>query len=110
MCIRDSPNGAFKGTEASLNTWPRRTPLGAFRGNVSHSNFDGFLFDRNINEDNTFGLAGNAFMPRVNPADPNSAFVETLFENLTSYKNRNGGLWGRGELFIFRNLKLADNA
>src|SRR6187401_1054866 len=43
-------------------------------------------------------------------ADPNSAFVETLFEDLTSYKNRNGGLWGRGELFTFRNMKFADNA
>jgi cell migration-inducing and hyaluronan-binding protein len=49
-------------------------------------------------------------MPRANPADPSSAFVETLFEKLTSYKNRNGGLWGRGELFTFRNMKLADNA
>ncbi|HSG34469.1 MAG TPA: hypothetical protein VLA37_08030, partial [Sphingomonadaceae bacterium] len=92
------------------NTWPRRTPLRAFRGNTAHSNFDGFMFDRNINEDNTFGLAGNAFMPRANPADPDSPFVETLIEDLTSYKNRNGGLWGRGELHIFRNLKLADNA
>ena len=36
--------------------------------------------------------------------------VETHFENLTSYKNRNGGLWGRGELYVFSNLKLADNA
>jgi len=110
LSLPEHPNGQFLGTEASANTWPRRTPLGAFRGNVAHSNFDGFMFDRNINVDNTFGLAGNAFMPRVNPADPDSAFVETLIENLTSYKNRNGGLWGRGELQIFRNLKLADNA
>ncbi|MXO59446.1 hypothetical protein GRI89_07815, partial [Altererythrobacter salegens] len=110
LSLPEHPNGAFLGSEASANTWPRRTPLRAFRGNVSHSNFDGFLFDRNINDDNTFGLAGNAFMPRENPADPDSKFVETLIEDLTSYKNRNGGLWGRGELHIFRNLKLADNA
>ena len=31
-------------------------------------------------------------------------------ENLTAYKNRNGGIWGRGELHEFRNVKLADNA
>jgi cell migration-inducing and hyaluronan-binding protein len=68
------------------------------------------MFDRNVAPDGTFGLAGNAFMPRVNPADPKSPFVETLFQNLTSYKNRNGGLWGRGELFTFRNMKFADNA
>ncbi len=30
--------------------------------------------------------------------------------HLTSYKNRNGGLWSRGELLIFRNAKFADNA
>ena len=36
--------------------------------------------------------------------------VETHFESLTSYKNRNGGLWSRGDLFVFSNLKLADNA
>ncbi len=110
LSLPEHPNGAHLGTEISLNTWPRRTPMGEFRGNVAHSNFDGFMFDRNINEDNTFGLAGNAFMPRVDPANPDSDFVETLIEDLTSYKNRNGGLWGRGELQIFRNIKLADNA
>jgi len=36
--------------------------------------------------------------------------VETVFENLTSYKNRNGGIWGRGEMHVFRNVKVADNA
>jgi len=110
LSLPEHPNGAFLGTEASLNTWPRRTELGEFRGNTAHSNFDGFLFDRNINDDNTFGLTGNAFMPLKNPADPNSDNIETVFQDLTSYKNRNGGLWGRGELHIFRNLKLADNA
>jgi len=110
LSLPEHPNGAFSGSEIAKNTWPRRTPMGEFRGNVAHSNFDGFLFDRNINKDNTFGLAGNAFMPVKNPADPNSEKVETLLENLTSYKNRNGGIWGRGELFIFRNMRLADNA
>ncbi len=110
LSLPEHPNGAHLGTEAALNTWPRRMPLGEFRGNVAHSNFDGFMFDRNINEDNTFGLAGNAFMPRVDPSDPDSPFVETLISDLTSYKNRNGGLWGRGELMIFDNMKFADNA
>ena len=36
--------------------------------------------------------------------------VESHFENLTSYKNRNGGLWGRGDMFVYSNVKLADNA
>ena len=36
--------------------------------------------------------------------------LESVFENLTGYKNRNGGIWGRGEMHVFRNVKLADNA
>jgi cell migration-inducing and hyaluronan-binding protein len=110
LSLPEHPTGAFKDAEISKTIWPRRTPMGEFRGNVAHSYFDGFMFDRNVAPDGTFGLAGNAFMPRVNPADPKSPFVETLFQNLTSYKNRNGGLWGRGELFTFRNMKFADNA
>src|SRR5690606_17914181 len=43
LSLPEHPNGAHLGTEASLNTWPRRTPLGEFRGNVAHSNFDGFM-------------------------------------------------------------------
>jgi len=110
LSLPEHPNGAFLGSEESLNTWPRRTPLGAFRGNVAHSNFDGFMFDRNINEDNTFDLSFSAYTPLEDPADPYSEMVETRFENLTSYKNRNGGIWGRGELHVFSNAKLADNA
>ena len=110
LSLPEHPNGAFLGSEDSLNTWPRRTKMREFRGNVAHSNFDGFMFDRNINEDNTFGLTGNSHMPLVDPSDPESAGVISTFEDLTSYKNRNGGVWGRGENHIFRNLKLADNA
>ncbi|MCC6631618.1 MAG: G8 domain-containing protein [Gammaproteobacteria bacterium] len=110
VSLPEHPNGAFLGTDQSKNTWPRRTAFREFKGNVAHSNRDGFMFDRNINVDNTFGLTGNSHMPKENPADPNSKSVDTLFENLTAYKNRNGGIWGRGENHIFRNAKLADNA
>ncbi|HWL62659.1 MAG TPA: G8 domain-containing protein [Steroidobacteraceae bacterium] len=110
LSLPEHPNGQFLDTEISKNTWPRRTKLREFRDNVAHSNFDGFMFDRNINVDNTFGLAGNAYNPKENPADANSKTLETHFENLTTYKNRNGGFWGRGELFIVNNLKTADNA
>ena len=110
LSLPEHPNGAFLGTDVSKATWPRRTKLREFRNNTAHSNFDGFMFDRNINVDNTFGLAGNAYGPKENPADPNSKSLETHFDNLVTYKNRNGGFWGRGELFIVRNLKTADNA
>ncbi|NBS26665.1 MAG: transmembrane domain-containing protein [Gammaproteobacteria bacterium] len=108
--LPEHPNGAFLDSEESLNTWPRRTPLREFRGNVSHSNYDGFMFDRNINVDNTFDLSFTAYTPLEDPADPYSEMVESHFEDLTAYKNRHGGFWGRGELHVFSNAKLADNA
>ena len=104
------PNGAFLGSDDSLNTWPRRTPLREFRGNVAHSNFDGFMIDRHIDEDNTFGLASWPLQPLEDPTDLESDVMETHFEDLTAYKNRNGGLWGRGDLYVYSNLTLADNA
>jgi len=104
------PQGQFAGTEASRNIWPRRTPLREFSGNVAHSNFDGFMIDRHINEDNTFGTASIPLIPLADPTDLESEVMETHFENLTSYKNRNGGLWGRGDLYVYSNAKFADNA
>ena len=110
LSLPEHPNGQFLGTEISDNTWPRRLNILEFRGNVAHSNYDGFMFDRNINADNTFGVTGNMHVARENPADGNSPMIEQVYEDLTSYKNRNGGIWGRGEVRTFRNLKLADNA
>jgi len=68
------------------------------------------MFDRNLNPNNTFGVTGSSHMPKENPQDNSSKTVATHFDNLTSYKNRNGGIWGRGEMHVFRNVKLADNA
>jgi len=108
--LPEHPQGKFEGTEISKATWPRRTRMAEFRGNVAHSNFDGFMLDRNINLENVFGLAGPSHIAKENPADENSKSVESLLENLTAYKNRNGGAWSRGELHVFRNFKAADNA
>src|SRR5690606_19023470 len=110
LSLPHHPNAAFLGTEIASKTFPRRLLLRAFRGNTAHSNYDGFMFDRNINEDNTFGLAGNAYMPLKDPMDPESEMLETVLTDLTAYKNRNQGFWGRGELFTLRNAKFADNA
>src|SRR5580704_13214459 len=108
--LPEHPQGKFEGTEISKATWPRRTRMAEFRGNVAHSNFDGFMLDRNINLEGVFGLAGPSHVAKENPADDNSKSVESLLQDLTAYKNRNGGVWSRGELHIFRNLKAADNA
>ena len=110
MSLPEHPNGKFADTEISAKTWPRRTPFREFKGNVSHSNYDAFMFDRNIAANNTFSVTGSSHTGLENPADPNSKPVVSVFENLTAYKNRNGGIWGRGEMHEFRNVKLADNA
>jgi len=102
------PTGAFLNKAGSEDIWPRSTRLREFRDNTSHSNFDGFMFDRGPRSDGHFGPGGH--MALANPSDPKSPVVETVFAGLTSYKNRNSGIWARGEEDTFRGLKLADNA
>src|SRR5262245_57450667 len=110
MSLPEHPNGQFADTEISKATWPRRTPFREFKGNVAHSNYDSFMFDRNIAANNTFGVTGSSHTGLENPADADSTALESVFEDLTAYKNRNGGIWGRGEMHVFKNVKLADNA
>jgi hypothetical protein len=108
IALPQHPTGAFAGTDVSANTWPRRTPVREFKGNTAHSNFDGYMSDRGPQADGHFRTGGH--IAQANPADANSPIVETVIENFTSYKNRNSGMWTRGEMDTFRNLKLADNA
>jgi cell migration-inducing and hyaluronan-binding protein len=68
------------------------------------------MFDRNIAANNSFSVTGSSHTGLENPADPNSKALTSIFENLTAYKNRNGAIWGRGEMHLFRNVKMADNA
>jgi cell migration-inducing and hyaluronan-binding protein len=110
MSLPQHPNGAFQDTDISKATWPTRLQIREFKGNTAHSNYDGFMFDRNINANNTFTVSAHSHYVLENPADPDSKALPSVFENLTTYKNRNGGIWGRGEMHIFRNVKFADNA
>src|SRR5438067_1086622 len=108
FALPEHPTGKFEGTEISLKTWPRRTRVREFKGNIAHSNFDGFMLDRGPRPDGHFATGGHISL--VNPADANGPQVESVFEDFTAYKNRNGGLWSRGEMHTYKNLKLADNA
>ncbi|HEY4211339.1 MAG TPA: hypothetical protein VGM84_07645, partial [Steroidobacteraceae bacterium] len=108
LALPEHPTGAFAGTDVSKATWPRRVRLREFKGNTAHSNFDGFMDDRGPRADGHFTTG--AHIALADPADANSPIVETVIENFTSYKNRNGGMWTRGEMDTFKNLKLADNA
>ena len=108
FALPEHPTGKFEGTEISAKTWPRRTRVREFKGNTAHSNFDGFMFDRGPRPDGHFAVGGHISL--ANPADANGPQVESVFEDFTSYKNRNGGIWARGEMHLFKNLKMADNA
>jgi len=108
FALPEHPTGKFEGTEISAKTWPRRTRVREFKGNTAHSNFDSFMFDRGPRPDGHFATAGHISL--ANPADANSPQVESVIEDFTGYKNRNGGIWTRGEMHTFKNLKLADNA
>ena len=111
FALPERPTGAHEGKAGTENIWPRRTAVREFSGNTAHSNFDGLMFDRGPRPDGTFSVGGsNYHFPTADPADPNSEPLESVFENFTAYKNRNGAVWGRGELHLFKNLRVADNA
>ena len=107
LAFPEHPMGQFEGTDISKATWPRRTKLREFKGNVAHSNFDSFMGDRAPRADGHFAVGG--YVSLVNPADANSAQAESVVEDFTSYKNRNSAIWARGELRLYKNLKMADN-
>jgi len=104
----EHPTGAFAGTDIGKATWPRRMQIKEFKGNTAHSNFDGFMMDRGPRADGHFAVGG--YISLSNPADANSPQAASVVEDFTSYKNRNSGIWARGEMHLFKNLKLADNA
>lgn len=108
FALPEHPTGAFLGKDS---VWPRRTKVRAFSGNTAHSNYDGLMFDRGPKPDGTFSVGGsNYHLAFADPTDATSAPVGSVFENFTGYKNRHGAVWGRGELHLFRNLRVADNA
>jgi cell migration-inducing and hyaluronan-binding protein len=110
IALPQHPIGQFEGTEVSAKTWPRRMPLGEFRGNVAHSNFDALMFDRGPSPNNTFNVGGAGHIAYADPSDPSSGAIPSVIDDYTAYKNRNGAIWGRGEYHLFTHLKLADNA
>jgi cell migration-inducing and hyaluronan-binding protein len=103
----EHPTGKFEGTEISKATWPRRMKVKEFKGNVAHSNFDSFMGDRAPRADGHFAVGG--YVANVNPADPNSPQAENVIEDFTIYKTRNNAIWARGEVRLYKGLKMADN-
>jgi cell migration-inducing and hyaluronan-binding protein len=109
MAFPEHPTGKFEGTEVSKATWPRRMQLKEFSGNVSHSDVDGLMFDRGPSAQGKFNLGGNTHLPYTDPSDTNSARLESVIKDFTSYKNSGAAIWARGENHVFQGLKLADS-
>jgi cell migration-inducing and hyaluronan-binding protein len=107
LAFPTNPTGAHEGDK---KTFPGRIKVREFSGNTAHSNFDGMMLDRGPKADGTFGIAGPNLISYADPADTNSGVVASVFDNFTGYKNRNGAVWGRGEMHLYKNLRLADNA
>src|SRR5215471_9828834 len=110
IALPEHPTGKFEGTEISAKTWPRRMQLREFSGNVSHSDVDGLMFDRGTNPQGRFNLGGNTHLPYTDPSDTNSARLETVVKDFTSYKNSGAAIWARGENHVFKGLILADSS
>jgi cell migration-inducing and hyaluronan-binding protein len=90
------------------NVWPRRTPLEAFRGNTAHSNGrDGLNVDDGPRPDGATETTW--YEPHSDPSDEESAPVVATFEDFTAFKNRNRGVWLRGENHVVSGAMLADN-
>jgi cell surface hyaluronidase len=96
------------GLSATGRVFPRRTPLGAFSGNTTHSNgVDGLHFDNGPKPDGTLEVV--FYDPHANPANDRSAQVRSLIQGLTSYKNRGDGAWIRTQRTTVTGSTFADN-
>jgi cell migration-inducing and hyaluronan-binding protein len=109
IALPEHPTGKFEGTDISKATWPRRTQLREFSGNVAHSDVDGLMFDRGPNAQGKFNLGGNTHMAYADPSNTQSQKVESVIKDFTSYKNSGAAIWARGEDHVFDGMKLADS-
>ena len=101
---------SLKARRSLRSTWPRRMQLREFSGNVAHSNVEGLMFDRGPNAQGKFNLGGNTHLPYTDPSDTNSARLEAVIKDFTSYKSSGAAIWARGENHVFDGLKIADSA
>ena len=94
---------------AGGGVWPRHTALGTFEGNLAHSGGTGLNVDDGNRPDGTT-TETTYYAPRQNPADEKSASVQAVFSGFVAYKNRERGVWLRGDHLMLRGGMLADNA
>ncbi|MGH2735444.1 MAG: G8 domain-containing protein, partial [Actinomycetota bacterium] len=102
--LPERPTGLSSGSELR----PTMTPLGKFSGNVSHSNGGmGLHVDDGPRPDGT--TESTYYAPRSVPGDWESEPVTAKFQDFTAYKNRDRGVWLRGEHQLVTDSVMADN-
>ena len=105
--LPEHPTGLSGQQATAASTWPRRTPLGEFSGNVAHSNGgDGLHVDSGPRADGTTESA--YYEPHVDPANRESAPVEARFDRLAASKPQPRGVAARGDHRV-DSAVLADN-
>ncbi len=98
------------GLSHASSIWPRRTPLGVFRGNVAHSNGNrGLEVDHGPAPNGVTHAKATWYRPVEDPSDDESDPVVARFENFAAYMNRDRGVWLRGENHVVTGAVLADN-
>ena len=105
--LPEHPTGPSAAVGGSV--WPRHTVLGTFEGNLAHSGGTGLNVDDGNRADGTT-TETTYYAPRQNPADEKSASVQAVFSGFVAYKNRERGVWLRGDHLLLRGGVLADNA
>lgn len=107
IALPDHPTG-ISYTET---VWPVRMPMNEFSGNVSHSNdTDGLHVDGGPTGDEDGSTESTYYAAYADPNNTDSAILPVTFANMTVYKNRNNGVWLRGESHILDGAVVADNA
>ena len=106
------------GPSATDTVWPQYTPLTLFEGNVAHSTqSDGLHLDGGPQADGT--VATSYYRPSKDPSAVETSYgytrntsdpVTATLKDFTAYKNRNRGVWLRGEHHVLTGARLADNA
>ncbi|MCU0625810.1 MAG: G8 domain-containing protein [Gemmatimonadaceae bacterium] len=96
------------GPSAGQPDLPRRTPLGEFTDNVSHSYFGvGLNVDDGPRADLTTEVT--SYQPRAVPAQDNAPAVVAEFRNFVAYKHTDRAVWLRGSDHVLVDPVLADN-
>lgn len=108
--LPEHPTGPSYAIFGGADIWPRRTPLGSFRGNVAHSNYnDGLHVDLGPAE-GTLRPEAAWYRPRTVPGDQASEPVPAIFEGYVAYKHRAAAAWFRGDNTWLTRSLLVDNA